>query len=138
MLAPSRSGGRLRILSGPDELCLPAQVMGATGAVGSTYNWMAPLFVRLYRAFLPHDPLPRSGYDVVISNSILHQLHDPTVLWRTLWRAAKKGAQGSMLHAVADDWLLPLAHASVVAPSQLPRALAGFGLGAAIFAELLA
>lgn len=48
--------------------------------------------VRLYRAFLPHDPLPRSGYDVVISNSILHQLHDPTVLWKTLWRAAAKGA----------------------------------------------
>ncbi len=48
--------------------------------------------VRLYRAFLPHDPLPRTGYDVVISNSILHQLHDPTVLWKTLWKAAAKGA----------------------------------------------
>lgn len=48
--------------------------------------------VRLYRAFLPHDPLPRSGYDVVISNSILHQLHDPTVLWKTLWRCAARGA----------------------------------------------
>jgi ubiquinone/menaquinone biosynthesis C-methylase UbiE len=48
--------------------------------------------VRLYRAFLPHDPLPRNRYDVVISNSILHQLHDPTVLWRTLWAGAKKGA----------------------------------------------
>ena len=48
--------------------------------------------VRLYRAFLPHDPLPRSGYDVVISNSILHQLHDPTVLWKTLWRGVARGA----------------------------------------------
>lgn len=48
--------------------------------------------VRLYRAFLPHDPLPRTGYDVVISNSILHQLHDPTVLWKTLWKAAARGA----------------------------------------------
>lgn len=48
--------------------------------------------VRLYRAFLPHDPLPRGGYDVVISNSILHQLHDPTALWKTLWRSAAKGA----------------------------------------------
>jgi SAM-dependent methyltransferase len=48
--------------------------------------------VRLYRAFLPHEPLPRSGYDIVISNSILHQLHDPTALWKTLWRAAAPGA----------------------------------------------
>ena len=48
--------------------------------------------VRLYRVFLPHDPLPRSGYDVVISNSILHQLHDPFVLWKTLWKAAARGA----------------------------------------------
>lgn len=47
------SGGRLRVLSGPDQLCLPAQVMGATGAIGSTYNWLAPLFVKLYRAY--HD-----------------------------------------------------------------------------------
>lgn len=48
--------------------------------------------VRLYRAFLPHEPLPRSGYDVVISNSILHQLHDPTVLWKTMWRGVARGA----------------------------------------------
>ncbi len=49
------SGGRLRILSGPDELCLPAQVMGATGAIGSTYNWMGPLYVKLFRAFQAGD-----------------------------------------------------------------------------------
>ncbi len=49
------SGGRLRILSGPDELCLPAQVMGATGAIGSTYNWMGPLYVKLYRAWRAGD-----------------------------------------------------------------------------------
>jgi SAM-dependent methyltransferase len=48
--------------------------------------------VRLYRAFLPDDPLPRTGYDIVTSNSILHHLHDPQALWRTLWRAAAPGA----------------------------------------------
>ncbi|MDP2340664.1 MAG: class I SAM-dependent methyltransferase [Deltaproteobacteria bacterium] len=53
--------------------------------------------VRLYRAFLPHDLLPRTGYDVVISNSILHQLHDPTVLWKTLWKGAAKGAHVFMM-----------------------------------------
>ncbi len=49
------SGGRLRVLSGPDELCLPAQVMGAQGAIGSTYNWMAPLFIRLFDAWRAGD-----------------------------------------------------------------------------------
>jgi SAM-dependent methyltransferase len=48
--------------------------------------------VRLYRAFLPDDPLPRTSYDVVTSNSILHHLHDPQVLWQTMWRAAAPGA----------------------------------------------
>ena len=56
---------------------------------------------------------------------------DHPLLAQRLRQAAKKGAQVSMLHAVADDWLLPLAHASVVAPSQLPRALAGIAVAAA-------
>ena len=49
------SGGRLHILSGPDQLCLPAQTMGARGAIGSTYNWMAPLFVDLLKAYRSGD-----------------------------------------------------------------------------------
>jgi 2-polyprenyl-3-methyl-5-hydroxy-6-metoxy-1,4-benzoquinol methylase len=46
----------------------------------------------LHRALLPHDPLPRPGYDAVISNSLLHHLHDPMVLWRSVLAAAKPGA----------------------------------------------
>lgn len=49
------SDGRWQILSGPDELCLPAQTMGARGAIGSTYNWMAPLFVDLWQAWQRGD-----------------------------------------------------------------------------------
>lgn len=49
------SDGRLRVLSGPDQLCLPAQIMGATGAIGSTYNWIGPLFGKLYRAYQAGD-----------------------------------------------------------------------------------
>jgi SAM-dependent methyltransferase len=58
--------------------------------------------VRLYRAFLPDDPLPRTSYDVVTSNSILHHLHDPQVLWRTLWRCAAPGA-----HVFVMDLMRP-------------------------------
>jgi N-acetylneuraminate lyase len=38
-------------LSGHDEVFLPALSVGADGAVGSTYNFMAPLFVRIQELF---------------------------------------------------------------------------------------
>lgn len=41
-----------RCLSGHDEVFLPALSIGADGAVGSTYNFMAPLFVRIQELFL--------------------------------------------------------------------------------------
>jgi SAM-dependent methyltransferase len=49
--------------------------------------------VRLYRAFLPDDALPRTAVDVVTSNSILHHLHRPEVLWQTVRRAARPGTK---------------------------------------------
>jgi ubiquinone/menaquinone biosynthesis C-methylase UbiE len=49
--------------------------------------------VRLYRCVLPTDPLPRTAYDIVTSNSILHHLHQPQGLWRTLWKASRPGTE---------------------------------------------
>ena len=49
--------------------------------------------VRLYKAFLPDDALPRTGVDLISSNSILHHLHDPQALWRTVRRAARPGTK---------------------------------------------
>jgi len=43
--------GRFNVLFGRDELLLSALAMGATGAVGSTYNFMAPLYLKLIAAF---------------------------------------------------------------------------------------
>jgi N-acetylneuraminate lyase len=43
--------GRFNILFGRDEILLAALAMGATGAVGSTYNFMAPLYLRMWNAF---------------------------------------------------------------------------------------
>ena len=48
--------------------------------------------VELVQGFLPHADLPRPAYDAVISNSLLHHLHAPEVLWRTVDRFAKPGA----------------------------------------------
>jgi N-acetylneuraminate lyase len=48
-------GGRYNILFGRDEILLSALAMGATGAVGSTYNYMAPLYHRVIEAFNAGD-----------------------------------------------------------------------------------
>ena len=49
------AGGRFDILWGTDEMLLSALVVGARGAVGSTYNIAAPLYRRLIDAFQAGD-----------------------------------------------------------------------------------
>lgn len=43
--------GPFDILFGIDELLLAAMALGVKGAIGATYNFAAPLYVRLMRAF---------------------------------------------------------------------------------------
>lgn len=48
--------------------------------------------IRLLHTILPSElPLPRKGYEAVISNSFLHHLADPLVLWQTIRRYALPG-----------------------------------------------
>jgi len=47
---------------------------------------------RLLHDVLPSTQLERGAYDLVISNSLLHHLHDPQVLWQTVRESAKPGA----------------------------------------------
>jgi dihydrodipicolinate synthase/N-acetylneuraminate lyase len=42
---------RYEILFGCDEALLTGLSLGASGAVGSTYNFMAPLYLKLIQAF---------------------------------------------------------------------------------------
>lgn len=48
-------GGRFNILFGRDEILLAALALGAPGAVGSTYNYMAPVYHRVIEAFNAGD-----------------------------------------------------------------------------------
>ena len=48
--------------------------------------------VRLVQAYLPDGEAPRPRYDLVLSNSLLHHLGDPLVLWRSVHRWAAPGA----------------------------------------------
>ena len=46
----------------------------------------------LIHGYLPHAALTPQYYDGVISNSLLHHLQDPMVLWETIRRCAKSHA----------------------------------------------
>ncbi len=48
--------------------------------------------VELLRRYLPVDQLPESKYGAVISNSLLHHLQDPLILWSAIRRFAVPGA----------------------------------------------
>ncbi len=48
--------------------------------------------VQLIHCTLPTMELPRKSYDVVISNSLLHHLQDPQVLWQTIKQCARPEA----------------------------------------------
>ncbi len=54
--------GRFSMLFGRDEILLSALALGARGAVGTTYNFAAPLYLRIMRAFEAGDlPAARAG-----------------------------------------------------------------------------
>ncbi|WP_058556595.1 trans-aconitate 2-methyltransferase [Thiohalocapsa sp. ML1] len=48
--------------------------------------------VRLLCDKLPSAQLDTGAYDLILSNSLLHHLHEPQVLWRSIRAAAKPGA----------------------------------------------
>jgi len=48
--------------------------------------------VQFIAGVLPGATLPLPAYDAVISNSLLHHLHDPGVFWRALREAGAPGA----------------------------------------------
>ena len=76
-------------------------------ALGRTANAQAQLAQRieLFELRLPCSTLPLPQYDTVISNSLLHHLHDPLVLWRSLRQFARPGAAVFVM-----DLLRPATH----------------------------
>lgn len=47
--------------------------------------------IKLIEGFIPGARIPRKTYDVILSSSFLHHLHDPPVLWQTVRRYSKRG-----------------------------------------------
>ena len=48
--------------------------------------------IQLFHRVLPDERLVQNVYSTVISNSLLHHLHDPLLLWSTVKRIASGGA----------------------------------------------
>ncbi len=48
--------------------------------------------VQLFECFLPDGPLPGENYDTVLSNSLLHHLPSPGILWDCVKQCAAPGA----------------------------------------------
>jgi ubiquinone/menaquinone biosynthesis C-methylase UbiE len=48
--------------------------------------------ITLQHVRLPCGELPGAPFDAIISNSLLHHLHDPAGLWGSLYRLARPGA----------------------------------------------
>jgi NADH-quinone oxidoreductase subunit G len=61
---------------------------------------------------------------VLVVGSFLRK--EAPLLAHRLRQAAKRGAQVHMLHCADDDWLMPMAGKKVVAPGELPAAIAAF------------
>lgn len=59
--------------------------------------------VVLIRGLLPDAELPNNAYDVVLSNSLLHHLHAPEVLWDSIKRHGKQGAPVFVMDLVRPE-----------------------------------
>lgn len=69
----------------PAMLALARQAVEAAGEAGSR--------IALLCEYLPCPRLAAGAYDLVASNSLLHHLADPAVMWQTVAHCARPGAQ---------------------------------------------
>ncbi|HMO04840.1 MAG TPA: class I SAM-dependent methyltransferase [Kiritimatiellia bacterium] len=59
--------------------------------------------VRLHKVLLPQEQPPRRDYDATISNSLLHHLHDPMVLWNAVAACTRPGAPVFVIDLMRPD-----------------------------------
>jgi N-acetylneuraminate lyase len=90
------AGDECNMITGPDEMCVAGMVMGSDAAIGSTYNIMPGLFVRMRQAFESGD----------IRSAMAAQVQANRVI-RLLFKAANASAgTGGLLAALKHmlDW----------------------------------
>ena len=55
---------------------------------------------------LPETDLPQQHYDLIFSNSLLHHLPDPQVLWQAVKKHAKPGVYVAIMDLLRPDRLI--------------------------------
>ncbi len=103
---PSFSGNALDLGCGPGDisyrfakafpLCKIDAIDGSRLMIDYAVGTISPeLQARLnfIHGKLPDTELPKSSYDIIFSNSLLHHLHDPQVFWRTVKKYSKSGTR---------------------------------------------
>lgn len=58
--------------------------------------------INYIKGLLPDVKLPHSGYEIIFSNSLLHHLPDPQILWETIKQYSRSGT-----HIIIMDLLRP-------------------------------
>jgi len=94
-LARALPAWRIDAVDGSPAMLALAPAAAARAGVQSRVQWQ--------RVVLPSDELPAQAYDLVISNSLLHHLSDPAVLWEAVKRCAAPGASIFVMDLLRPD-----------------------------------
>lgn len=111
------SGKVLDLGCGPGDITLrfarafpPCHLHGVDGAAAMIELGMAALNktdlkgrVRFIHSYLPVTTLPLAQYDMIISNSLLHHLCDPQVLWRSIQQYGRPGTAVFVMDLLRPD-----------------------------------
>lgn len=115
----NHEGGRFDVLYGYDELLLPALAVGAKGAVGSTYNFAAPLYLRVMELFRAGQLEAAQEQQLLLVNMIREMVKFPAI-----------PAQKAIMEMVGFDLgpsRLPLASLSAQDKTRLQERLEAIG-----------
>ncbi|MEO8487971.1 MAG: molybdopterin-dependent oxidoreductase, partial [Betaproteobacteria bacterium] len=141
--AAARHGGNaIGVLASPhatfEELALAATLARALGGASIDHRLrQADFSDDRQRAGVPWLGMPIAAVGALdralLVGSFLRKDH-PLIAQR-LRQAAQRDAEVATLHAVDDEWLMPVRHKAIVAPSLIPSALAGIVVAAAQAAD---
>jgi N-acetylneuraminate lyase len=112
-------GGRFDVLWGCDEMFLSALAVGARGAIGSTYNIAAPLYLRILAAFQSGD-MVEAGRLQLLAVKMIRVLLSHPFLAALKWLLGLYGIQ-------SGGCRLPQSNLTVEETAQLRAELDGLG-----------
>jgi len=81
--------------------------------------------ISFIKGLLPDVTLPQSDYEIIFSNSLLHHLPDPQVLWETIKKYSRPGTRVIIMdllrHTCVEDAQIMMANYAANEPEILQR-----------------